>query len=295
MSDTKYPRMRDRAAPFADTANWAYAGIAIAVLWYGSMILLQFGFMFWSNLPHTLDDPALVDAFLYGSTPTAVRWTLASFAIYTAILWGIIRVLHGRSFTTILGRPATTIYEFGRVSLYLLPLYAILLIPALSAPEPIQQFNLGTWLLMLPAMLPLLFVQISAEEFVFRGYLQSHLAALAKHPIVWMGVPSILFGLIHYDPTNPSSYSAWSYVVWAGFLGLLCADLTARTGTLGPALAVHFINNISAILVLANDEWLYGATLYIWPMNGAVWVPWIPFDALFLFTVWLTARLAVRR
>jgi membrane protease YdiL (CAAX protease family) len=166
--------------------------------------------------------------------------------------------------------------------------------PSLLMPEAEQQFELSTWLLMLPAILPLLFVQISAEEFIFRGYLQSHLAALTANPIVWIGVPSFMFGLIHYSPDD-TAYSAWIYVIWAIGLGLVCADLTARSGTLGPALAVHFVNNVGALVILAADDWLYGAALYVWPTNGEPWVPWIPFEALFLATIWLAARLALRR
>ena len=77
-----------------------------------------------------------------------------------------------------------------------------------------------------------------------------------------MGVPSFLFGMIHFDPTG-DPYAASSYVIWATALGLVCADLNARSGTLGPALAVHFINNIGALIIRAADDWLYGAALFV--------------------------------
>jgi hypothetical protein len=58
---------------------------------------------------------------------------------------------------------------------------------------------------------------------------------------------------------------------------------------------VHFVNNIGALVILAADDWLYGAALFVWPTYGLAWEPFIPYEALMLFTVWLTARLALRR
>lgn len=286
--------MRARAKPFKDTANWVYIPVILAVLWFGFQIVFSTAYIIWAQTPKIVSNTVLIDEFFNGTTPAGVRWTLASFAIYSALLLLITRALQETGLRDLIGNTRIAWREFWRVSLYLLPIYAFLVLPSVFAPEAKQQFSVATWLTLLPAVLPLLFVQISAEELVFRGYLQSHLAALSRHPIVWIGIPSLLFGIIHYDPLSPA-YSAWSYVIWATCLGVVCADLTARSGTLGPALAVHFVNNVGAMVILASDTWLYGAALFIWPMYGQPWQPWIPFEALMLFTVWLSARIALRR
>ena len=290
----RYAPMQMRTAAFSGTANWVYVGIVIAILWYGFQIVFFSIYSMWVQSPNVVSNPALIDEFTYASTPAAVRWTLATFAIYTGLLLAASRAIHDIGLRQLIGPLATAWAEFWRVSLYLLPIYALLILPSLFEPEAEQQFSFVRWLLLLPAILPLIFVQISAEELVFRGYLQGHFAALSRHPIIWMGIPSFLFGLIHYDPLTVP-YSAWAYVVWATCLGLVCADLTARSGTLGPAFAVHFINNVGAMVILAADTWLYGAALFVWPMYGLAWEPWIPFEALMLITVWLCARLAIRR
>lgn len=284
--------MMDRAAPFVPTRNWVFAGIVLGVLWFGFNFIISTAFTIWSESRAILTDPTVFDSIVSGSTPAAVRWNLALFAIYIALLLICLRVLHGLNWRPLIGPLAAAWQQFWRVSIYLMPLYAVIILPSLFLPEALPQHELGAWLLMLPVLMPLLFVQIGAEELVFRGYLQSHLAALSKSPFVWMVVPSVLFGLIHFDPYTPS-YSAWSYVVWATCLGLVCADVTARSGTLGPALAIHFVNNFGALFLLAADDWLYGAALFIWPTYGQPWEPWIPYEALMLFTVWLTARLAI--
>jgi membrane protease YdiL (CAAX protease family) len=286
--------MRSRADPFGDTASFAYLGIILIALWFGFQVVFSVLYSMWFSDMAPSGPKMTEDAFFQGSTPAAVRLNLALFAIHTATLLGLMRLLHDLDWRVLIGPTRRALREFTRVSLYLSPIYALLIIPSLFLPEAIQQYPISTWLLLLPATLPLLFVQISAEELVFRGYLQSHLAALTSNPIVWIGIPSVLFGLIHYNPEVPP-YSAWAYVVWAATLGVVCADLTARSGTLGPALAVHFINNIGALIILAADDWLYGAALYVWPTYGEPWVPWIPFEALFLLTIWLAARLALRR
>jgi membrane protease YdiL (CAAX protease family) len=289
-----YTPMIARAAPFRTSASWLSIVLVIAVLWYGFQFIFVALFSAWTQSSNTVSNPALIDDFIDGATATAVRWNLVAFAIYTVILMFMVRPLHRIGLRDLTGAIRPTWQQFWRVSLYLSPLYAFLVLPSAFAPDAVQQVSVITWLALLPTILPLLFVQISAEELVFRGYLQSHLAALCKHPIIWIGGPSVLFGLVHYDPAAPA-YSAWAYVAWATCLGLVCADLTARSGTLGPALAVHFANNIGALVILAADDWLYGAALFVWPTYGLAWEPFVPYEALMLFTVWITARLALCR
>lgn len=284
--------MEGRATLFVGSANLMLAGAVLAGVGIGFRVLFTTAYSLWEGSPNVTD--SMIDAFFAANTPSAVRWTLGSFGLYIALLFAMMRLTHRLDVFTLLGPLMPAWREFWRVSLYLTPLYAIMVLPALAYPQAQQQFSFGPWLALLPTVIPFLFIQISAEELVFRGYLQSHLAAIARHPVFWMGVPSVLFGLIHFDPAAPA-YSAWAYVVWATCLGLVCADLTARSGTLGPALAVHFINNFGAIFVLSSDEWLSGAALYVWPTFGAPWDPWIPYEVLALTCVWLTGRLALRR
>lgn len=286
--------MHQRAAAFAPTASWLWVIVTPAVLWFGFIAIFGLAFTIWADSIGVETAIARIDAFTQGSTPAAVRWTLASFAIYIALLWLVLRVVHKLRLAALLGPVRVAAWQFGRVSLYLAPFYAVSLGVTLMTPEIQAQASLGSWLWLLPGTLALIFVQIGAEELVFRGYLQSHLAALVSHRVIYIGVPSILFGLIHYDGTSPPD-AAWAYVVWASAFGLVCADLTARSGTLGPALALHLVNNTAAILILATDNWLYGAALYVWPMNGEPWQPWWPYEGLVLLILWLIARLAVRR
>ena len=76
------------------------------------------------------------------------------------------------------------------------------------------------------------------------------------------------------------------------------ADLTARAGTLGPAIAVHFVNNVTAILIVSMPDNLSGLALYLSPFSLAdteAVRAWLPVDFGFMLVSWLTARLAIRR
>ncbi|WP_338153259.1 CPBP family intramembrane glutamic endopeptidase [Pseudophaeobacter leonis] len=77
----------------------------------------------------------------------------------------------------------------------------ILVLPPYDFGAPLVS-NLGfwPWLGLLPLSLLAVLVQVSAEEVVFRGYLQQALAARFKSPVIWLVAPSALFGLAHYMP-----------------------------------------------------------------------------------------------
>jgi membrane protease YdiL (CAAX protease family) len=140
-------------------------------------------------------------------------------------------------------------------------------------------------------------IQTSAEEIVFRGYIQQGLAARFKSPAVWILGPSALFALGHYLPAEAGE-NALLITLWAGVFGCMMADLTARAGTLGPAIAVHFFNNVTALLVFASPTSLYGLSLYLMPYemsDGAALRPWLAVDFAMMLVTWLTARLAIRR
>ena len=118
-----------------------------------------------------------------------------------------------------------------------------------------------TWVHWLPLALVFVAFQTGSEELLFRGYLQSQLAARFRHPVLWLVFPAILFGAAHFLPTLPFS-AGLAYVIFAALFGLMAGDLTARTGSIGAAWGFHFANNSMAILIIAVDGSLSGLGLY---------------------------------
>ena len=241
----------------------------------------------------------IYEDILTGATPFGMYVTLFTFGLITLSLALVVRLLHRRPVRSLLGQGRPFLGQFTAVCVMLCILTVVLLVlPPWDVGESyVKNVALGYWVLLLPLSLLAVLVQSSAEEILFRGYIQQQLAARFRSPLIWMVVPSVLFALAHYMPAEAGE-NAIIVVIWAGIFGLLMADLTARSGTLGPAIALHFINNVSAILILSLPDNLSGLALYVTPFsldNTEIMRAWMPVDFMLMLVFWLAARLAVRR
>ena len=181
------------------------------------------------------------------------------------------RVLHKRGFYTLIGAKSRAMADFIRASGISIAVYAIFfaVMALMGQSTPITpNIDLGLWALLLPLSLLGVFIQTGAEEVLFRGYLQQQLAARFPTPVVWMILPSALFAAGHYDAAT-FGQSAWLLVAATALFGILAADLTARTGTIGAAWGLHFANNCFAILFIAVDGPLSGLGLYTTPFDAS--------------------------
>ena len=234
-----------------------------------------------------------------GTTPVSVLINLYLFLLIIAALTIALRQIHGRDLLGLFGPLPLAFTQFRRVCLYLLGLHLAISVLVPSPPDVQAQLHMppAIWLAFLPLAIPAVLIQTGAEELVFRGYMQSQLAARFARPVVWLLVPSVLFGLLHHDSLMHGD-NAWLVVGWAVAFGIAAADLTARAGTLGPAIALHFMNNIMAILLAAPQGNFDGLALFTFPFGldeaSALWA-WAPVDLMTLFCGWLVARLALRR
>lgn len=294
----RYDHYEPLIAPARPTANprILVTGVVMTVLSYIVLVYM---------LAFTLDTllPAGVWATLSSELETArtsatVLINLFIFALLSLSLAITLRSLHHRGMRSLLGPWPLAVLQFKRVGVALMLLFAATAL--LPLPDDMSlSSNLGTgrWLALLPLTLLGLLIQTSAEEFAFRGYLQSQMAARFTNPAIWIIVPSLLFGLLHYDPELPRM-NALVVVFWATLFGAAAADLTARSGTLGPAIALHMVNNFSAIAVAAPEGSFDGLALYTFPFSLAspdALMVWAPVDLLILLCSWLAARLALRR
>lgn len=203
-----------------------------------------------------------------------------------------------RAGITLFGPIPRVFYQFRRTLAGLMLLWGVMtLLPPYQIEAPLEpNLALGQWLRLLPVALLAVLVQVEAEELLFRGYLQQTLAARFVSPWGWMVLPSAVFAMGHYIPREAGE-NAVLIAIWAGTFGILMADLTARAGSLGPAIAVHLVNNVVALLILGSPSSLNGLALYLLPYelsDSAVIRPWLWVDFALMLVSWLVARLAIR-
>ncbi|MHC0052148.1 lysostaphin resistance A-like protein [Actibacterium sp. D379-3] len=225
--------------------------------------------------------------------------TLLMLGSYGFLLVGVVLVvtqLHKRPVVTLIGPPHLALHHFLRCARALAVLYVAmwLLLPGGNA-DLHRNLAFNQWLLVLPLSLSVLLVQTGAEEVLFRGYLQQQFAARFASPVIWMGVPALIFAWGHYSIDQAGQNAAYT-AIWAGLFALAASDLTARTGTLGAAVALHFINNVGAILFVSLPGPVSGLSLYTYPfgMDSPQIQPYFAIDLAMLFVSWLTARVALR-
>jgi len=232
-----------------------------------------------------------------GATPGSMLILLYSFGLTTVSVIVAVHLWHSRGLLTLIGPPRAALLDFWRAfRMLVLILLIVLLIPTPGGAELVPNLAPLTWALLLPVALAGILVQVSAEEIVFRGYMQQQLAARFRHPAVWMIVPSLFFALGHYDSSQGDTLP---YVLaWATLFGLAAADLTARTGNLGAAIALHLANNAFAMLFVAAPDNFSGLALYHLPFSisdlDSV-SPYLMLDLVHLLIAWLACRLGLRR
>ncbi len=230
-------------------------------------------------------------------TPRATLFLLATFLGMAVAPMAAVRLLHRRSAASLFGRAPRVLHDFAMAVTVVGALYALSIGLWSLAYDPVPNLPLGTWLALLPLTLLGLLLQTGAEELVFRGYLQQQLAARFASPLVWMLLPSLAFGFVHYAPAMTGE-NAWLMVGGAVLFGLFAADLTAATGSIGAAWGFHFVNNVVALAVLATDGTITGLALYLTPYaaDGEEIARFaIVADVAMLTVAWALCRAVVRR
>ncbi|MCT4553189.1 MAG: CPBP family intramembrane metalloprotease [Pelagimonas sp.] len=208
-------------------------------------------------------------------------------------------LLHKRRMSGLFGPWRDFRIQFLRSAIAVLALACtVALLPPQELPQDTYRAQpVAQWIRLLPLTLLALLIQTGSEEVLFRGYLQSQLAARFRHPAIWILLPSILFGFAHYDP-HLYGDMAWLIVIWAALFGMAAADLTARSGTLGPAIAFHLVNNFIAMGIVSLQGEMSGLALYhlpFGPENTDALRALLPLDLGMILCSWLAIRIALRR
>ncbi len=249
-------------------------------------------------------------AYIEGVSAFGTLAQFSTFAVAGYLFLRLLRRVHGRGFWSLIGPADRAGADLKRTAMAVgLLLLAIELLPPWVVLSDLAEVRgLLRWVALMPLAFAAILLQVGTEELYFRGYLQQQLACLSPSPVVWMGIPSLFFGLSHYfNGIGPAD--SILYVVWATLLGLACADLTARTGTLGAAIGLHLANNAFALLLVGiQGRPSSGLALFLYPdfdsteYDYSLQALLAPGGILQLLTsiamvlvMWLAARIAIRR
>lgn len=191
-------------------------------------------------------------------------------------VWLVSRYLHAQRFETFFSpQGMERIWSFLKGTLFGLSFAILWLILILSVDREIRPglAPLDLVAILVPIVLSV-FIQAGGEELVFRGYLLRQCAALSKHWIVWAGVPSLLFGILHYSTQFAESY-AYYRVAYTFLIGLIASALVWRGGTLWAAIGFHVAINVSSQTLLGSD-W-FTSTTHLWIYTGTKSVRFMEF------------------
>lgn len=288
-----YERHEAMVAPARDGAELWRTGLGVLVIGVLYVFaLIQFA----AALAAIGSSRSVYDQFVHADTPLGVLLNLGSFVFMGLGPIVVCRVLHARPWQTLVGPSGQATWDF-LLAVRAVAILTVVLWVLLPTPYTLERgVPAGRWLLLLPLTLPALFVQIAAEEILFRGYLQSQLAARFRSPLVWMLLPSALFALGHYVPEDYGD-NALLVAAFTFAFGVAAADLTARTGSLGAAMGLHFANNFIAVAVVSFPGEFSGLALYLLPFgpeDAAVAGPLIVTELAVFGLSWLAIRLALR-
>ena len=246
--------------PARSETRW-WMVILTLTLWIVFYMILSSSFVFAMNLFFDLGE-LQQGVFI---TPSAVYVLLLTFIIWIIVFLTVVKLFHKRGIISLLGNSKRKfLYNFcvaiGISAVFLVLSYYL----APSDDQIIENLTFYRWLSVLPIGVCLMFFQVSAEELLFRGYLQQQFAVWIKNRWFYMAVPSGIFGLMHYDGSMGVDVGL-IVVATTGLLGLFLADLTYRTGNLGAAIGVHFANNFSAMFWISYQEQISGLARYTAP------------------------------
>lgn len=205
---------------------------------------------------------------------TSTLLVVSTAAITFFLMWAAIRWIHHRPLTTLITtrtkldwrRVWTGTWVYGSILIMITAVsYLIQYTSYHSISISLNSFNLLHYTIFLVILIPLVFLQVMAEELVFRGYIfqTAHLATENILTRYWKNklprvaslitattISTTLFGLAHFTntPFRAGIFAALTYFLSALFFQII----TIKDQRLELAIGVHFVNNLLAFAVIGS-------------------------------------------
>jgi membrane protease YdiL (CAAX protease family) len=212
-----------------------------------------------------------MQVFIESGTPASVTFQLATFVGVWPATWLVLDYLHDQPFGTLFSPERRIRWgDFGRGVLLAAAFWFVSMAigSAIVGLPTRTDLALDAWIIALGPLAIMVFFQATAEELIFRGYMTQQLAARWRTPIIWAGIPALLFGLAHYSSGSGLGVG-WEYVGVTLLFGLTAAVLVWRTGSLAAAMGLHVGMNVISLSATGLEGIVEGTQLYLYDASGA--------------------------
>lgn len=251
-----------------------FGTIIILLVWtLSTFAAVRAGWGFVALVPASLrPDGYGMEAFL--TSPIGVLTTLVTFSGIWAGAWLAMRWIHREPLSALFGnsqRISRSGFLKGFVAVILTSVFSEVLLFLLDPVIQRGSIRLGVWLLALVPVALLGFVQTSAEELLFRGYLPRGLAGRFRSPAVWALLPTLVFTALHWSGGSAPAMNAAGLISIGVFAAVLMM-LVHSTGNLGAAFGAHLGNNLFGFLLISHQASLSSFALFeARSLEGAGW------------------------
>lgn len=242
------------------------AGIAtIGAFWIAGVVIVLLAYVLLTvPVPTERAVNATLEQLQLGGAPEQITVLVLSFAGIWAGVFLALSIFHRQAFSTIFSpRPAPRAGGFIPGMILALMFVGPSLIAAMLVADPVRtDLAIDVWITWFLILAPLIFIQAVGEELIFRGYLQQQLAARIASPLVWAGLPALLFGVAHFSPDLPDG-GGYYYIAITFLMGLTMAALVWRSGSLWTAAGLHYGVNVVGLTVIGAEGILSGTQLWL--------------------------------
>lgn len=172
------------------------------------------------------------------------------------LLYIYIKRVHKRPFRSVITpfrklNYAKFLYAFG-VWMFILVVFELIYYAG-NPGNYMLQFNFSKFAILLLLSIPVLLIQTSYEELIFRGYGMQWLGRYMPYRIVPLLMTSFGFGLMHISNPEVAAFGPMviiDYIV----IGLTLGLVSLLSDSLEFAMGLHFANNLFAALFLSYDS-----------------------------------------
>lgn len=255
-----FQHYRESAGPKTTVPRLLAGILVIVICWLAvTFIVLTAGFYLYTGFGGYA---RLMESFI-----TTRPGTLAVFLTFAGIwlgVWIAMRFLHKEKLSVLFGptsRLSVGAFLKGLAAVLITSLISELALYAIAPQFVRTPIPLGDWIVFVVPVMLFAFVQTSAEELLFRGYLMRGLAHRFRSPLIWAVLPTLAFTLLHWHGGVPTLMTI-CVLVTIGSFAVLLAFILYRTGNLGGCMGAHFGNNIMGFLLISHESSFSAFSLY---------------------------------